>query len=253
MSSLRPKDRVSLCTFTFSDSRQCRTPRAPDHPHLCPHHARKQSQADSADQLASDLAFFFSGKYLSANDLAAALGRLLPAVVCGDIKPRTARTVAYLAQTLLQTIHLAQHEYINAYDTNAWRQSIRDSLTQNHDHLNANAAPASQPNANRVAPDFSPASGHSTSPKPSPEAASDSSQPSQEPASPSASHPNSARPKPHAVPSPTPPTPNQNPAPALPSTPQPKTCHSEQREESAFPPSSAGVSPASPATPSAST
>jgi hypothetical protein len=32
-----------------------------------------------------------------------------------DIKPRTARTVAYPAQTLLQSIRLAQHEYINAF------------------------------------------------------------------------------------------------------------------------------------------
>jgi Tfp pilus assembly protein PilF len=117
MSSLRPKDRLSLCTFTFSDNRQCRTPRAPNHPHLCHHHARKQSQADSANQLADELAFFFSGQYLSANDLSAALGRLFPAVVRGDIKPRAARTLAYLAQTMLQSIHLAQHEYINALGT----------------------------------------------------------------------------------------------------------------------------------------
>jgi len=136
MSSLRPKDRLSLCTFTFSDSRQCRTPRSPNHPHLCLHHARKQSQADSADQLADELAFFFSGQYLSANDLSAALGRLFPAVVRGDIKPRTARTLAYLAQTMLQTIHLAQHEYINAYGTPVWRNSIHNSVTQNHAHTN---------------------------------------------------------------------------------------------------------------------
>src|SRR6202521_2540249 len=145
MSSLRPKDRLSLCTFTFSDHRQCRTPRSPNHPHLCHHHARKESQAHSADQLADELAFFFSGQHLSANDLSAALGRLFPAVVRGDIKPRAARTLAYLAQTMLQSIHLAQHEYINAYGTPEWRNSIRNSVTQNHAHTNPPPPSESQP------------------------------------------------------------------------------------------------------------
>jgi hypothetical protein len=143
MSSLRPQDRVSLCRFTFADGRQCRTPRADKHPHFCRSHARKESQARSADKLARELAYFFSGEYLSANDLSAALGRLLPAVVRGDIKPRTAGTVAYLAQTLVQTIHLAQNEYINAFGSSDWRDAIRNSVNQNHAH--GNPAPPDNP------------------------------------------------------------------------------------------------------------
>src|SRR5713226_797172 len=96
------KDRASLCRFTFSDGRRCRTPRSPHHPHFCSDHARKESQAGAADQLARELSYFFSGEYLSACDLSAALGRLLPAVVRGDIKSRSARTIAYLSQTLVQ-------------------------------------------------------------------------------------------------------------------------------------------------------
>src|SRR5712671_7083654 len=121
MSSLRPQDRKSLCRFTFADGRQCRTPRSPHHPYFCSDHARKDSQARAADQLASDLSYFFSGEYLSACDLSAALGRLIAGVARGDVKPRSARTLAYLAQTLVQTIHLAQHEYINALGTDSWR------------------------------------------------------------------------------------------------------------------------------------
>src|SRR6266851_2678779 len=136
MSSLRPQDRKSLCRFPFADGRQCRTPRSPHHPHFCSDHARKESQACAADKLGSDLAYFFSGQYLSACDLSAALGRLLPAVVRGDIKPRSARTVAYLSQTLAQTIHLAQDEYTNALGTDSWRQAIRNSVHQNFDYRN---------------------------------------------------------------------------------------------------------------------
>src|SRR6266852_6311004 len=117
MSSLRPQDRKSLCRFTFSDGRQCRTPRCPHHPH------------------------FFSGQYLSACDLSAALGRLLPAVVRSDIKPRSARTLAYLSQTLAQSIPLSKHEYINAFGTDAWRQAIRNSVRQNFDYRNASPSP----------------------------------------------------------------------------------------------------------------
>ncbi len=61
-----------------------------------------------------------------------ALGRLIPAVVRGDVKPKTARTVAYLAQTLLQAIHISQDEYCEAFDTDDWRKSIRNSVNENH-------------------------------------------------------------------------------------------------------------------------
>jgi len=145
MSSLRPQDRKSLCRFTFADGRQCRTPRAEKHPHFCRFHARKESRARSADKLARELAYFFSGEYLSACDLSSALGRLLPAVVRGDIKPRSARTLAYLSQTLVQTIHLAQDEYINALGTDSWRSAVRNSVHQNFDHLQPSPPPGPPP------------------------------------------------------------------------------------------------------------
>jgi len=44
MSSLSKKDRVSLCSFTFSDGRRCRTPRIGNHPHFCFYHAQKEAR-----------------------------------------------------------------------------------------------------------------------------------------------------------------------------------------------------------------
>src|SRR6266446_673944 len=128
MSSLSAKDRVSLCHFTFADGRRCRTPRTGKNPHFCFDHAQKEARARAAQSLGSDLAYFFSGDYLSACDLSSALVRC-------DVKPRAARTVAYLAQTLLQTIRISEQEYINAFGTNGWRESIRDSVYYNHDYL----------------------------------------------------------------------------------------------------------------------
>jgi hypothetical protein len=135
MASLSPKDRVSLCLFSFTDGRRCRTPRISNHPHFCFYHAQKEFQSQSAEKLAKDLAYFFSGDYLSANDLNTAVGRLIPAVIRGQIKPRVARTVAYMFQTLMQSTRLAQHEYINAFGTDGWRDAIHTSVESNHDYL----------------------------------------------------------------------------------------------------------------------
>jgi hypothetical protein len=135
MASLSPKDRVSLCLFTYEDGRRCRTPRISSHPHFCFCHAQKESQSQSAEKLAKELAYFFSGDYLSACDLNTAVGRLIPAIIRGQIKPRIARTVAYMFQTLMQSTRLAQHEYINAFGTDGWRDAVYTSVTSNHDHL----------------------------------------------------------------------------------------------------------------------
>ena len=134
MSSLSPKDRVFLCLFAFEDGRRCRTPRTGNHPHFCFYHAQKEARAQAAEKLGKDLACFFSGDYLSACDLSTALARLIPAVVRGDIKPKLARTVAYMFQTQLQAIHLSQHEYINAFGTDGWRKAVRNSVNVNYDY-----------------------------------------------------------------------------------------------------------------------
>jgi hypothetical protein len=144
MSSIATQDRADLCTFTFADGRQCRTPRSPSHLCLCTFHARKEVQAQAAEKLGHDVSYFFSGEYLSACDLSIALGRLFPAVVQGHIKPKTASTLAYLAQTLLQTIQLAQHEFTNSCGTKYWEGTIRESLEQNHEYRKKPAPPHPQ-------------------------------------------------------------------------------------------------------------
>jgi hypothetical protein len=159
MSSLKPKDRVSLCRYSYADHRRCRTPRSPAHPHFCYFHARRESQSVAIDKLASDLAYFFSGQYISANDLCYALGRLIPAVVRGDIKPRTASTLAYLAQTFIQAIQVAQKEYTYAFGSPEWATEIRNNVSGNFNRLNENDTsdsapqPTANPNPDHAAPD----------------------------------------------------------------------------------------------------
>jgi len=156
MSTLSAKDRVSLCMFSFADGRRCRTPRLRNHSHFCYDHAQKEARACATETLGKDLAYFFSGNYLSACDLSTALARLIPAVIRGDVKPRAARTAAYMAQTLLQSIHISQHEYCEAFSPDTWRNSIRTSVNSNHSYrfpphrsggLQAGVPPQPQPAA----------------------------------------------------------------------------------------------------------
>src|SRR6267143_574288 len=61
----------------------------------------------------------------------------------GHPHPRSARTLAYRSQTLVQTIHLAEDEYISALGTDSWRRAIRNSVRQNFDYRNP--SPSTEP------------------------------------------------------------------------------------------------------------
>src|SRR5258708_18700980 len=65
------------------------------------------------------------------------MARLFTAVAQGQIKPKVAGTLAYLSQTMLQSIPIAQHEYCEAFGTEPWRRAVRSSFTP--------SAPAPQP------------------------------------------------------------------------------------------------------------
>jgi len=210
MSSLTAKDRVSLCLFTYEDGRRCRTPRISSHPHFCFYHAKKEAQTQAAESLAKDLAAFFSGDYLSANDLSTALSRLIPAVIRGDIKPRLARTVAYMMQGLIQTVHLAKDEYINAFGTDGWRKAIRKSVNVNYDYRFPPDRAADEPEFHQpLPPQPSPTQPRSQSPaQPAPQTSVEAglARPACPPAPPN--QPNTTTPPP---PRPRPPAPNRDP------------------------------------------
>jgi hypothetical protein len=194
---------VPLSVPSPADGRRCRTPLCSGSS-FCFFHARKEAQARAADLLGHDISYFFSGLYLSACDLSTALGRVFAAAAQGHIKPRTASRLAYLGQVLVQTIHLAQDEYINAFGTEGWRNAVRRSVDSNSDYLDGLAnEDSSQP-----AP---------PSPAPPPVAP----PPSQtDPPAETTAPP----PRPHPTPSPvTPPEPNTVSAPALYPEPLPVT------------------------------
>jgi hypothetical protein len=168
--SNRSDNRASTCTFTFADGRQCRIPRRQGHPYLCVFHAEKEAQALAGEQAGQDIASFLTGDYISACDVASALARLFSAVAQGHIKPKTAATLAYLGQTLVQTVKLAQHEYSNAFGPNAWRDAIRSSFAPPPPPPRPapppSAAPQPRPPAPTQPPPQSPVSPPASAPNP---------------------------------------------------------------------------------------
>ena len=203
--SARSPRPVSVCSFTFADGRQCRMPRRQGHPYLCLFHAKKEAQLLAGEQAGQDIASFLTGDYISACDVASALARLFSAVAQGHIKPKTAATLAYLGQTLVQTLHLAQHEYINAFGTPAWRQTVASSFSPPPAPVSPGPPPSAAPRPASSAPVPPPSSAapHSVA-KPTGESL-DSSPPS--PAQVAATHPAPqpcpAQPAAQPIPSPT--------------------------------------------------
>jgi len=83
------------------------------------------------------------------------------------VKPKTASTLAYLGQTLVQILPLAQDEYINAYDTDTWRETIRESHEQSAKHSAPAAGDASSPTPEpKPAPASTPEAPSDASPAP---------------------------------------------------------------------------------------
>ena len=140
------KDRSpNLCTFTFADGRQCRTPRCSGHLHLCYFHAQKEAESLAAQQVGQDISRFLPTKLLTACDLGVAMSRLFCAVAQGQVKPKVASTLAYLAQTMLQSIPIAKHEYINCFDTDTWRSTVRSSFRHEDEPSTSSSQPAATP------------------------------------------------------------------------------------------------------------
>jgi hypothetical protein len=151
------KDRSGLCAFTFADGRQCRTPRRSGHPHLCYFHAQKEAQAQAARQVGEDISRFLPAKLLTACDLSGAMARVFCAIARGDVKPKVASTLAYLSQSMVQSIPIARHEYCEAFGSDAWRREIRSSFNVPAPQ----PKPAPQPTPKSAQPAATPACCHS--------------------------------------------------------------------------------------------
>src|SRR6266851_501193 len=198
------KDRSpNLCAFTFADGRQCRTPRRSGHLHLCYFHAQKEAESLAAKQAGKDISTFFFANFLTACDLSAAMARLFTAVAQGQIKPKVASTLAYLSQTMVQSIPMARQEYCEAFSFDSWRRTIHTSFNV--------PAPPPQP-APQLAPQPvpQPAAVPQPAPQPAASATAPAAQPNPQPIPQPASQPAASHaPQPAPPPFPNPSNPGQ--------------------------------------------
>ena len=121
-----------VCSFAYADGRRCRMLICASHTYLCTSHALKESQALAAEKIGRRLAASLSHDFITACDLTAALSQLFGAIAQGHLKPKTANTLAYVGQTIAQTLRLSQQEFVSAYGVQAWRAAIRDAVTTAH-------------------------------------------------------------------------------------------------------------------------
>jgi len=128
MSTALAADRSRVCTYTFENSSKCRLPLSRRHPHLCTFHARRAAEERAADDAARDIAFPLSGRYVSFCDLSSAIAQTITAVAYNYIPVRSAATIAYLTQNLVQSLAGAEREYKEAFGAQAWRQIIADNF-----------------------------------------------------------------------------------------------------------------------------
>jgi len=128
MSTTLVVDRSRVCAFLSPGGRGCTMPLSPSHPFLCTYHARKEAQATAAQNAGRDIAYSLSARYISYNDLSAALAQTISAVAQHRLPSRTASTIANLCRTLLQSVAGAENEFITTYGEDAWTEKIAQNL-----------------------------------------------------------------------------------------------------------------------------
>ena len=101
-------DNRNLCCFSYSDGRQCRMLRHPDHPGLCPFHSREERQALESERIGTELAATLTGHFLTDPSTAtgygcyglATSGWAAPVTAVAGVSPGTGRPGLTLATGL---------------------------------------------------------------------------------------------------------------------------------------------------------
>ncbi len=129
MTTKRPKiTPPDLCQFPFSDGRHCRMLRHPAHPSLCLFHARDEQQVLESPRLGAEISASFTGDFLTAADVNHVLGKVFAALAQGRIPQRTAVTLAYLGQLMLNSLPAVKDETQFEFSYEAWQKMIGKSI-----------------------------------------------------------------------------------------------------------------------------
>ena len=129
MSTAQALDRTHSCAFTFANANHCRMPVSPAHPYLCTFHARKEASARGAERAGQQIAYDLSSRYISFGDLSSAIAHTISAVAQRHITPRAATSIAYLSQTLYQSISRTESDYVRTFGVDAWKRTMAHNFS----------------------------------------------------------------------------------------------------------------------------
>jgi hypothetical protein len=118
-------DRPDTCIHTFADGRRCKMPQSPDNYGLCYFHAHQHAQKAVSERAGRQVDRFLNTELLTAGELSSTFSALFSATVRGYINPKTARTLAYLGQLMLQTHVAARDEWRGACGSSWQRVFIK--------------------------------------------------------------------------------------------------------------------------------
>jgi hypothetical protein len=150
MSTAQAMDRTHSCAFTFANANHCRMPLSPSHPYLCTFHARKEASARGAERAGQQIAYDLSSRYVSFADLSSAIAHTISAVAQRHMTPRAATSIAYLSQTLYQSISCAETDYVRTFGVDAWKRTMAHNLSTPDYDEDRNDQPSAQDSASQA-------------------------------------------------------------------------------------------------------
>lgn len=170
MSRISAEFRARMCSFTYSDGRRCRLPRAATGEGYCPTHAAKFRKQRADECVAGLLTEPIAHQALSSTSLTFMLARLFALVANGHVPPKTSNALLRIVDGLRKTLPNTTREFLNCYDTRGLRNLVENLYNEQEEFLrlteSESPADAAKPLSATTLPLNTPANNDQPRPRP---------------------------------------------------------------------------------------
>ena len=135
----RNPDRTNLCHFTYADGRRCTVPQFPDDLGFCFFHRQNYQEHLQSKEAGRIVSRFLHTNVITASDVTCTIAALFDATAQGYIKPKTAATLGYLVQLMLQAQQLAKKEFTDTFKK-PWEDVVSKTCAFTEDDADIAAA-----------------------------------------------------------------------------------------------------------------
>jgi hypothetical protein len=98
-----------LCEIIFDDGRRCHMSKCQDHAYYCYFHARRDNAARAEETAIGKITGALAGRSIDFDNLSSALAHTITALAEGHMDTKTAATIAYIGQSLVQSVNGAEN------------------------------------------------------------------------------------------------------------------------------------------------